>query len=179
MRRYAMSTVQRSGLRGCIAFCLALCALASFAQSEPVPSDLQQKQVHLSAKRQPFSAYIRELSKQIGRSILADDLPLLQQADMELHGTAKEALDRVSDRFDFTWALSKHGIILMRKRFRNPNEFPQINLPELKQTTKSVLSALWLIPDSMNSGAAGWAYAMKDLVSAFTPDQANALRDGK
>lgn len=102
------------------------------------PPDLTKRQVKCSFKALSFADAIAALSTNLALNILADDEPLLPQVTLNIDGSAKEALDKVSDAFDYSWKQKSSGIIVMVKRFHDAAEHPQYNLPELRRMAHDV-----------------------------------------
>lgn len=127
------------------------------------------------------NASLAEMARSLGKNgrfnLLIDGEPLRQHGDVDSDGTLREALDRVADAFDYSWAVGKSGAVLMTKRFRNPRERPQIHLAELRQAAKDVLDALNQV---QSDGDASRSTALLvDLARSMTKEQADALREGQ
>lgn len=146
------------------------------ARQSPLPSDLQDKPITLSAKDVSLADAADAVAKQIGRNVVIDDEPALKTTDLDLNCSAKEALDKIGDRFDYEWRLSKQGIILMTKRFKDPNAVPQINLPEMRQMVKEANSAMKLIVCDTVPGK--WALLCTPLYESLSMDQKQLLQSG-
>ena len=153
-------------------------ARCSLAQTPSMPPDFQTRQIMLSCKKQSFVTIIADLSNQIGKNIMVDDEPQKTAGDIEFKGSVKDGLDRISETFDYNWSLSKRGVILMNKRFKtNPAEYPQMNVPELRQMAKDILAAFSTLPYDMTPVDVQEHVAR--ILKSMTPEQADALRAGK
>ncbi len=149
----------------------------SLAQTPPLPAEFEARQISLSYRKQSLSAVVADLSQRIGKSILVDDEPLNSGADIEFKGSLKMALDRIGDAFDYSWRLSKRGSILMNKRFRtNPDELPQMNLPELRQMAADMLLVLGALPYDLSPVPVEDHIAR--ILNSLTPEQGAAIRGG-
>jgi hypothetical protein len=108
---------------------------------------------------------------------LADGEPASNSADIVVLATAAQALDVIGDRFDYSWLKSKSGVILLFKRFRKPEERPQMNVPEMRRMARDVAAAANRIPHGATSDA--WHATLVALSRTFTSGQAHALQSGK
>ena len=158
-------------------FVLNLMAYPGLAQqSKPLPKYFAQK-VQMRTGNQPMLAILDALTQETHVNILVDDEPLRQNADLIFNGTLREALDRVGNAFDYTWTVSKGGVVLMSKTFKNYDERPQVNLPEMLQMTRDILNALNLV--QYDKDETHWPLILKQVAQSFTPEQAKVLNDGK
>ena len=135
------------------------------------------KIVNLDFKKSPMSSILEKLTKESGINIIADDIPRLEEADINFKGSAKGALDAIASTYDFNWSVSKLGVIVMRKRFKSVNEFPQMNLLEAKQMVKELKSALSIIPFDPSS-IDNFPERMRILYRSLTPTQVTFLDEG-
>jgi len=156
---------------------LTTSCIAQAAPPSQTTPKWQDKQIHFVVTRQPFGAILSELSRQIGTSIMADDEPLVKAASFDIEGSAKAALDKIANTFDYSWQTSKSGMVLMSKRFDNPQEIPQMHLLELQQMVKQSLEALSFI--KCDSTFDWWSFKCKTLYDLMTPEQKQYLQTGK
>src|SRR5579884_313347 len=178
MKLTTRMTGSRAVLRICFTLGAALlCACPIFSQPSNLSPDWMAKPIALTVQRQSLSDITAILSAQLGLSIVADGEPLTRQADVELNGTAKEALDRVADIFDYTWMPLKSGVILMRKRFKNPDDYPQMNLEEMRQMAREIVAVLQALPFDPNPAHEN--AIITELFRSFTPAQVLLLRSGR
>lgn len=115
------------------------------AQQRPLVADLKQRTVTLKLTGRSLAEIVAAVAPLVGHGILVDDVPNLKSADLDLHGTAAEALDRIAEAFDYSWSESKNGTILMVKRFHDLDEHPQCNPREMRQVALEmtrILSAI-------------------------------------
>ena len=148
----------------------------AFCQNTPVPPPDKQP-LTLDCKQQTLAQIVATLSGQMKRSIVVDDEPSDRKVDIHTTKTAKEAVEAVAAAFDYAWTLNKHGVLVMRKAFTQKDTLPQMNLPEMRQTAKSivdVLSALQCDPDHTT-----WGIQFQTLAQSFTDAQREQLRAGK
>ncbi len=123
-----------------------------------------------------FAQAVALLNKTAGLSIVADGEPVLTQATLRFEGTLSQAVDQVADAFDFSWTLTKSGVVLMRKRFQAAGERPQTSLVEARQIARDIIKALHSVP--YDSARGTWDEQMKQLYRTFSPEQWQTLRAG-
>jgi len=156
---------------------LGLVAFPCFAQQpDPLPAVFQKK-IQVTLQGATMDATLAALAKDNHINIVADGEPLLQKADINLDGTLREALDKVADLFDYNWTVSRAGVVLMTKRFKNPKERPQFNLPEMLGLTHDMITALTAI--DYDRDPSHWQIRVKQMASTFTTEQLRALESGK
>jgi hypothetical protein len=146
-------------------------------ENPPLPKDLETRTLDFHVQKQSLADVIALLSPQIGHNILADDEPLLKQADIDMKGTVKEVLDKVADTFDYSWSVNKRGVILMVKRFKNPLEHPQMSVPELKQMAQEALRVLKF--RKIETAAARNPYLLRVFYASLTGEQKQRLDRGQ
>lgn len=157
-----------------LVYCACLAQEAPKPRATSIDLILQNRQVKLHATKQSLAEIVKSLYPQIGRGILVDGIPVVQQADFDFEGSAKEALDKVAETYDFAWSLSKRGVILMRKQYHRPDEYPQMNLPELREAANDVVTILHSFP--YDTDKSHWPDVLTKLYSSLTPEQAQRLR---
>ena len=126
---------------------LQFCCFLGYARAE---KDLHQKKydewmtmpIVLQGKKMTFDEGIESLATQIKLPFYADGEPKLLFSDIDLKTNAKEALNKFCDTFDYYWVVSKQNAILLKKRFRNPEELPQMHFREIFKMTEDVLKSL-------------------------------------
>ena len=68
----------------------------------------------------------------------------------------------------------------MVKRFRNPDDRPQLIVPELREMARDVLAILPYLPyDPTPHPDFPWAILLRRFAKSFTPDQLDAMKSGK
>lgn len=151
-------------------------ALSCHAQSS-VPSDTWlTAPVAVSAKSVSFNGVLEQITKQSGVNIFVEDHSQLPGVDFEFSGGAKEALDKISNLFDYQWKVNKYGIVVLTKRFKNPKEYPQFDILELAQMAREAMGLLKYFgeaPDTQHL-----LPILQKLYNALTPQQRNQLREG-
>lgn len=125
----------------CLSFVGCIYAKAAEPQSSKEPAWLVQ-QVTLKGDSLTFTEGIESLSTQIHHAILADGVPNRKSWSWDMKKSVKETLDSYSDKFDYSWSISKQGAILLRKRFHYPEELPQMHFAEMLQMTRDVVKSL-------------------------------------
>ena len=113
------------------------------------PSDLTKCPVKLTLKAQGFTDAIATLSTKLALNILADDEPASEPVTLNIDGSVKDALDQVSEAFDYRWKQNPSGVIVMYKRFHNVAEHPQYILPELRRMAHDVAAIFKAIPNAL------------------------------
>ena len=141
------------------------------ARSQHLTNELLAGKVTLNVKAQSLADIVDTLATKLHCSILVDDDPLLGSADVQCDGTGKDALDKVTDVFDYTWETSPSGGVLMRKRFRNPIEHPQMNYAELKQMAHDAVAILGILHFNPQYYQETWPFILRELYESFTPEQ--------
>ena len=155
---------------------LFICSTSANAQERNSQIDIKVKRVKFAAKLIAMSDMIAILSEKSGCSIVVDDEPLRKLGDIDIDGTVQEALDRIAQTFDYTWTLSKQGVVLMSKAFNNPKEIPQMNLPEMRQMARTAIAALNSFPCDLDRMI---CYTQANLLfKSFSKEQAANLQQG-
>jgi hypothetical protein len=125
-------------------------------------------------------ASLSELLGLLARSgvrVLADGIPVTENIELQHEGTIRSALDKIAKQLDYTWTLSRNGVVLMRKKFSNEKERPQAHRAELMQVAQDMLTILPdLEPDPENKV---WGRYLFQLGQTLTPAQLAQLRNGK
>ena len=126
---------------------------------------------------------MKKFSEQTGRSFFIDGEALQKEADFDFDLKAKDVLDKIADAFDYSWSLSRHQVILLNKRFENPDELPQMRLREMRRMAKDILT-FW--PASSSEARSRFypfdhrsIYAGNGLYRTLTPDQLAFLQSGQ
>ena len=136
--------------------------------SKPVKLHLEKASLHVA---------LRELRIQAGISTLADGEPSANVSDIDVRGTAADALDIIGESFDYSWMRSKSGTVLLFKRFQRHEERPQMNVPEVLRMVREVSAAANRIPHGTTTE--DWHRTLLALSRTFTPEQMAALRAGR
>lgn len=113
-------------------------------QGKRLPPRFEKTEVRIDSADAGFEALLETLHRTYRVDLLADDRPLTNKHDVHVHGTLKEALDQIADLYDYTWTLAARDgeTVLFRKRFRSPEERPQLHESALIQMAKDVCSCL-------------------------------------
>jgi hypothetical protein len=182
----ALQRIGRIGLAAgatlCLLFSAAVSVRAQAVNSDqaphlkPVPAFLKQP-FQARLQNMPLEQILEMIRKTGGINIVVDGEPVRTKADFDLSGTLQDALDRVADTFDYNWTVTKSGVVLMTKRFKDPEEHPQANLPEMRQMAKDILDALSLATHDTDDQA--WSKQLETLAHSFTPAQFQALHAGQ
>jgi hypothetical protein len=124
-------------------------------------------------------AMLREICERYKIAILADGVPLLQEADIDFHGKLKDALDRIADLFDYSVTMRKSGAVSMMKRFTNPEDRPQLNPAEVRRTASDMLTILPTLPYDLEQPPLWARLIRRELAPRLTPEQIDAMKQGK
>ena len=152
------------------AACAQTSALAATTDALKTPMTLQQKDVS-------FDEALKTLHAAGHINVLVDGEPRTQHADVNADKTVREALNAVCDAFDYKWTLSKSGIVLLTKRFKNSEERPQMRYAEMVQMAKDIRDALSLSPVTDEDASPN--ATLKQLLKSLTPEQYAALTGPK
>jgi hypothetical protein len=144
-------------------------------QPAPLPPLFQQK-IEVNLTGATMDAAFAAITQKTHLSIVADGAPARQKADVSLDGTVKGALDAVADAFDYTWTLTRSGVVVMAKRFKDPAERPQVNLPEMVGMTRDIIRALNIV--DYDKDPSHWPVLVKEVAQSFTQQQLHVLDSG-
>jgi hypothetical protein len=135
-----------------------------------------EREVVLDHKHSSLADILKEMAEKYGVRAAVEGTPLRERADITFQGTLREALDRLSDLFDYQWRVSRSGVILMNKRFTDPNDIPQMLLQEYRQVAKDQLAVL---PDTApDPDHERWGELLLSLARTLTASQLQALNQG-
>lgn len=147
------------------------------AQQPSVVDAWKQRKITLSFQSQSLAVVAGELADKTGRSILIEGEPERSTLDLSKTDTVEVLLNEVADAFDYTWRVSKNGVLLFNKRFRSRTETPQIIVPELNESIADMLAAIRSLPFS-NFEARNVQDEMIALLHSLSPTQIQALKQG-
>src|SRR5687768_6914649 len=68
--------------------------------------------------------------------------PLPQAGRPNRKLTVSAALSDLAERYDYTWELSRSGVVLFRKRFSDEHSRPEATHAELRESVRDMLSAI-------------------------------------
>lgn len=162
--------------------CILLSAIASresVAQIGPkkgLPEPFASRRVVIQIKDATMAALLEAISAQTGVSIMTDGAPRRASAELNYSGIADEALHRVADLFDYKWRVSSAGVILMTKRFSDPDERPQVNLPEMRRVSQEIMRLLDFLPYDREPHSEG--RTLTALMNALEPGQVERMKAG-
>jgi len=149
----------------------------SLAQQPGRLADPFGRKIHVELTAAPMDSVFEALAKDTHVNIVADGEPLRRKADFKFDGSLRDALDKVGNTFDYTWTVSKGGVVLMTKQFTDPKERPQVNLPEMLEMTRNIIHALCSV--DYDKDPANWMALVREMAQSFTPQQLGALELGK
>lgn len=147
----------------------------SAVPSPSLPAEFTTRTVSLSLKQAKMAEVIAQVARQSERGILVNDEPRDNKADVEFKGTLKDALDKVAEAYDYAWTLNKHHVVLMTKRFKRYEEYPQLIPLEVQQTAEDSRT----IVDAFDMASlADGVPVIRAVYYALTPEQTAQLRSG-
>lgn len=155
---------------------LALARPVSHETRRDGPTDLDTRRAAFQSDATSLAAALISLSRQIGVNIVADDVPHLTPASIAVDGTARQALDAITHRFDTGWSQTKRGEIIVQKRFDEPTEHPQIHRTDSVEIAHSILSALR--STGLRPNADAIATELRGLYATLTPQQMQEIGSG-
>lgn len=117
-------------------------------QQTSVVDSWKRRKITLSFQDYSLSAASRELANKIGKSILIEGEPERTSFDLNKTDSVETLLNEVADAFDYSWHLSKSGVLLFTKRFHNRAEYPQIVELELSESVTDMLDIMRSLPAS-------------------------------
>jgi len=133
--------------------------------------------VELHYQHTPLPAMVHDLSKRYAISILVDGDPVIPAANLDFSGSLRQALDRIADIYDYSVSIDKRALVTMMKRFKNPDELPQLNVSEIRQTAIDMLKILPQVP--FDSSPTAFGHDLRGFAQTFSPDQFAVLKAGK
>ncbi len=172
-------TWRRAVSTGCVLWTL-LAAVWPASGQAPVrhvsrfPGD--ERAVSLSERNRTLSDILASLSGAINIDVIADGVPRKTTATIEFKGTAREAVERVASEFDLTWTVSRAGVILFQKRFKDQREIPQLNQAEMEHVASDSLRIITSL--GMDPRIHVQSYFLQ-LGATFSPEQMETLRAGE
>ena len=114
----------------------------------PSPSEAwKTKDLHYHDKKISLLQAMQRFAEQTGKGYFIDGEPLQKDMELDFDLTAKDALDKIAEAFDYTWTLSRHQVILLNKRFKDPDDLPQMQYREMRHMAQDILS-VWPAPSS-------------------------------
>ncbi len=125
-------------LTACICSFLSFFVLPSRAQQ----NTWQQQSIDIRCKDSSLEQAIEQLAAQINISVVVDGLPLSKSFTLETRMPAGQALTQIATAFDCSWSMSKSGILLLRRRFTDEHERPQILPAEMRPFLHNLLSLI-------------------------------------
>ena len=158
-------------------FLLALPVLCTAQHKPLLATDLNSKLIKVDVKAATLDTMVALLSKQLNVSIFVDDRPIHAPIGFSMETTARKALNRIANAYDYEWRLTKSGSILLYKRFKSPQEFPQSDYAEWLQVSKDALRVLGETEHDFSFTSSNTI--LHSFVSNLSYEQGNELRNGK
>lgn len=150
---------------------------AAFPQSTSNQDLWKQQSITLSVKHQSLASIVEILADKLGKSLLVEGEPMRQNLDISNTGTAESILNQVADAFDYSWYVSKSGILLFQKRFHNRNEYPQFVVPELNESIADMFAAMRSLSEFADLSMS-IQEQMISIARSLSPQQLEFLKQG-
>lgn len=176
MRCTFFQAVRKIFLPVTLIWLLAATVSTTLAQQSVHPASRLEQTMHLAIKSASLSKTIETIVQQTHVPIIADGLSAVSTAEIDVKGSLREVLDRVGDRFDYTWREGSGGVVLLNKRFKDPKTAPQAHLREMRQVTSNIL----ILFQTLNPDTNGfeWPSLEMSLADTFTLEQKRILLQG-
>jgi hypothetical protein len=140
------------------------------APTPALPRIFSQTRVKLALNDESLAEMLdRLIPESTALNYVVEDLPIKRKGTVLVDGTLKDALDRIADLFDYTWRVRKGTIVIFEKRFSDPNEHPQLILPELQRVARGMNTVLRAIP--IQSGMSSDGENIRTFHHSLTPEQ--------
>jgi hypothetical protein len=178
IRQVVCATLTYGQLFGLALF--ATCTSSAQSRSAPLPFSehkFLERPAQIAVHQRGFTDVLESLAKSASISILTDGVPDNAEARLDVRGSVRDVLDQVSAHFDCSWAVSKSGIVMLSRRFTDPNQRPQIHMKEMQQMVRDIHAAFQLVPaDALNSS---YDQLLNAIAHSFSAEQRAALEAGK
>ena len=123
---------------------------------------------------------LEQLAIQAGVSILADGEPEQKshrfEKQLEASCKAEDALTQIAEAFNYSWSVSKSGFVLMRKRFTDEHERPEVVPDELSASIQVIFG--FLRPFYTPQPGVSMTNTFRRLTADLSPDERNLLNSG-
>ena len=163
----------------CLSFCLLLLKpqLCSAQQQPMTAAALDEQVIKIDVKAASLDTMITLLGQKLHAGVVVDDRPHHVFSDFSMETTPRKALDRIADAFDYSWKLSRSGMVMFYKRFKDPTEFPQMDLAEWQQMAKDAIAAM--DADAHDFTPDGRKTTLESFVRGLSGQNVQMLRSGK
>ena len=138
---------------------------------------ISNKKLAISHAQISFENLLSEVTDQAGINIFVEDTPRFDVLPVQYSGSLNKGLDYIAEKFDYEWSISKNGSILLTKKFKRKDEFPQMNLAESKQLSLEMQTVLSIMPfrrDSIDD----FAHRMRVFYRSLNQNQVDSLAKG-
>jgi hypothetical protein len=132
--------------------------------------------LHFHARRATLSDVLEAVSKGLGQSVIADVPARQERLDLDVEGSADDVLNAVTSKLDLLWSRSGR-ILLFRQAFAQSVAGPQLNLHEMRETSRDVCRLLAAVTSTLEEAQV--PNSLSALVRSLTSDQVNRLRAGQ
>lgn len=163
----------------CLSFCLLLLKpqLCSAQQQPMTAASLDEQVIKIDVKSASLDTMITLLGQKLHAGVVVDDRPHHVFSDFLMETTPRKALDRIADAFDYSWKLSRSGMVMFYKRFKDPTEFPQMDLAEWQQMAKDAIAVIGADTHDFSPGA--HEATMRSFVGGLSRVNVHTLLAGK
>ena len=96
--------------------------------------------------------------------------------DVDLAGLLPTVLSAVANLFDYEYRVTKGGVVLFTKRFKDPGEYPNLSWPEISRAARDMIrsiSGIYIDPDFSRESELAAQFN-----SSLTQDQLSQLKGG-
>ncbi len=144
-----------------------------------LPKWIENATVDLEFKDAAMATLLDKIHEETGITILMEGAPARIAASLSFHGALKSALDQIAETFDYLWAPSKRlsRSLLLKKRFRSPEEHPQWHEKEMLHVAQEVCRALQS-PLSISESYGNPRELLQLLYHKLSPQQLTFLYQG-
>ena len=136
------------------------------------------KKVVLNCDHGSMQQALEQVAAQAGISILAEGTPARKPFMGRAEASAEQALAQIAGDCDYTWSLSKSGVVLLTKRFTDEHDRPDVVPAEMRAVAHDMLTAVQTIytpPPARTTLSAQF----RALFAALTPEQVAAGASGR
>jgi hypothetical protein len=174
---HTIRTIGRASSRlvALVCICGSLTSSKVTAQTTTSPGDGTPR-LRLAKQGVTLAEALTLISEKTGWNFVVDDEPLREKADLDMEGTARDVLARVTDVFDYKFEIKTSGIVTLVKRFRDPLELPQMRPSEMQRMAADLVNVLayFRVPPVLDR----FSILLRELYQSFTPAQLAHLQAG-
>ena len=156
-----------------------ICALMSTdgkhqAQSQELPGPLQTFHIDLHGTGITLSEVVKEISRLSGCKIIVNDHPNGGKTDINFVGTLPKVLKSISDKFGYQYNVTRTGVVLFTKRYKDPDDYPNLPWQEISRMAQDMAIAttsIYISPE-----LARGSDIISDFKATLTPAQLDQFK---